>query len=508
MRNRALIYCVLLLAAVGAEAQRRTAPGRTETSIRAGNTWPITLEANALTDSIHVDLLGRIGLGTWLPTAEFHLFDDVDDLLALIECTAANCDARLVLENDAQEWRLGVDGAVSDAFTVRDETGTTDRLLLSPAGALTVPALVSCDPLVTDGAGLFSCGSGGASHPAVTLIGTPDYITIDGSQVITRGLIDLAADVTGLLPASNIVDDFVLTAGDTMTGSLTLSSGSIDVVAGTVTIGNNQTLRFDDAGGTARAAMQMNAGNNLVINATGAVPNNVLLDLTSGKQLSVRDSADAALATWSETGFVGNQPGNDYDHRWEGLSDPNLLFLDAGNDRVGIGTLSPGTLAHFQTASSGGTPGLAGTVLTLENSASTYLQILADTAALAGVLFGDSGNDDQGALIYNFTDDSLLLKWNNAVRLTLHSSGKASLGTATESGQLRVDQASATGAVPVLDLDQGDIDDTFINFIGTSAADGSRSISSDTTEDAAKFGAFRVEVNGVTKWVRVYDDES
>ena len=51
-------------------------------------------------------------------------------------------------------------------------------------------------------------------------------------------------------------------------------------------------------------------------------------------------------------------------------------------------------------------------------------------------------------------------------------------------------------------------DDTFIDFIGTSAANGSRSISSDVTENSAKFGAIRIEINGVTKWIRIYDDES
>lgn len=74
--------------------------------------------------------------------------------------------------------------------------------------------------------------------------------------------------------------------------------------------------------------------------------------------------------------------------------------------------------------------------------------------------------------------------------------------------KFRVEQRSASAAIPVVDLEQLDIDDTFINYVGTSAGDGSRSISSDTTEDSAKFGAFRVEINGVTKWVRVYDDHS
>jgi len=85
--------------------------------------------------------------------------------------------------------------------------------------------------------------------------------------------------------------------------------------------------------------------------------------------------------------------------------------------------------------------------------------------------------------------------------------GQVGIGT-SPTAPLHVDQSSASAAIPVLKLDQGDIDDTFIDFIGTSAADGSRSISSDTTENSAKFGAIRVEINGVTKWIRIYDDES
>ncbi len=43
----------------------------------------------------------------------------------------------------------------------------------------------------------------GSNSGDVTLAGTPDYITISG-QVITRTAVDLAADVTGNLPAANL----------------------------------------------------------------------------------------------------------------------------------------------------------------------------------------------------------------------------------------------------------------------------------------------------------------
>ncbi len=94
--------------------------------------------------------------------------------------------------------------------------------------------------------------------------------------------------------------------------------------------------------------------------------------------------------------------------------------------------------------------------------------------------------------------------------LVVTSLNKVSVGSlnVAATAKFYVKQGSTSAAIPVVDLEQLDIDDTFINYIGTSASDGSRSISSDTTEDSAKFGAFRVEINGVTKWVRVYDNES
>lgn len=48
-----------------------------------------------------------------------------------------------------------------------------------------------------------SVHSGSAHHSAVTLSGAPDYITLSGQDIV-RGLIDLAADVAGLLPEANI----------------------------------------------------------------------------------------------------------------------------------------------------------------------------------------------------------------------------------------------------------------------------------------------------------------
>jgi hypothetical protein len=71
--------------------------------------------------------------------------------------------------------------------------------------AVTAPA-TSATLTISDGATLAAPASAtvsGTNTGDVTLAGTPDYITISG-QTITRNAIDLAADVTGNLPVTNL----------------------------------------------------------------------------------------------------------------------------------------------------------------------------------------------------------------------------------------------------------------------------------------------------------------
>lgn len=59
----------------------------------------------------------------------------------------------------------------------------------------------------------------------------------------------------------------------------------------------------------------------------------------------------------SSGNFIFNEAGADRDARFEGDTNPNLLFIDASTDRVGIGTNTPSTRFHVvgdQTISGGG----------------------------------------------------------------------------------------------------------------------------------------------------------
>jgi len=66
--------------------------------------------------------------------------------------------------------------------------------------------------------------------------------------------------------------------------------------------------------------------------------------------------------------------------------------------------------------------------------------------------------------------------------------------------QLDIDQASSTGAVPVLKLDQGDVSEEFIRFVGTSTTDNTQSLI-----DAADLE----DAGAIVGWLKIYvqDDQ-
>lgn len=144
---------------------------------------------------------------------------------------------------------LNVDVAGTDNSTNVTLAGTPDYLTLSGQQI----TLNNID-LTTDVTGALPVANGGTGSTTaaaartaldvdqagtdnstnVTLAGTPDYLTISGQQ-ITRGLIDLTTDVTGVLP----------TANGGLGGTLAISGGG---TGATTAAGARTNLDVDQAG--------------------------------------------------------------------------------------------------------------------------------------------------------------------------------------------------------------------------------------------------------------------
>lgn len=98
--------------------------------------------------------------------------------------------------------------------------------------------------------------------------------------------------------------------------------------------------------------------------------------------------------------------------------------------------------------------------------------------------------------------------------------GVVGINEATIAAQLDVAQTNAAGVVPVLELDQADQDESFINFVGTSAADQTKSISTINGDGAVTgpknfsssagweyVGMVKIDINGSPFWIPYYQPD-
>ena len=138
-----------------------------------------------------------------------------------INASAGIAYSKMEASSNAPTWNQNTTGTASNVTgTVAIANGGTGAT--SASGARTA---LGVDQAGTD------------NSTNVTLSGTPDYITISG-QTITRNQIDLAADVTGVLPDANI------SSAATWNAMLPLAGGTL---TGNVLFGDNVKATFGDS---------------------------------------------------------------------------------------------------------------------------------------------------------------------------------------------------------------------------------------------------------------------
>ena len=256
-----------------------------------------------------------------------------------------------------------------------------------------------------------------------------------------------------------------------LTGNTTMQCEAVEnwyIVDNATTMGTH-TLGFKPAGGT---ATNLVASSKHILYSDGSTMFDVLKDagdIKANGTLTVSGNTSLDGGT-----FVFNESSADVDFRIEGNGDANLFFSDAGNDRIGIKTASP----------------------------STELHVVGGVKATGAIDFDGGGftfNDSGASVDFRIETNTL----THAVFID-GSADKIGFGTsAPTSGFVNIDQASSTGAIAVLTLDQGDEDQEFIRFDGTTAADQTKSLTTDTSVGDLT-GHIRVNINGTDFWIPYY----
>ena len=258
----------------------------------------------------------------------------------------------------------------------------------------------------------------------------------------------------------------------TLTGNTTMQCEAVEnwyIVDNAATMGT-YTLGFKPAGGT--AASLVSSSKHLMY-TDGSTMFDVLDDCGN---VTVNGTLDVAGAVNLNGGnFIFNEASADVDFRIESNGNANAIFVDGGNDRVGIMNASPSvTLDVTGAAKISGAVDLDGGAVTWNDSSANDLDFRCETATLANAFFIDGSAD------------------------------KIGFGTATPAdASVEINQANSSGAIACLSLDQDDTDQEFIKFDGTSASDQSSSITTDTSVGSIT-GHIRVNINGTDYWIPFY----
>ena len=329
-----------------------------------------------------------------------------------------------------------------------------------------------------------------------------DLSTCNNTTSAFLSTVSLTTNVTGTLPVAN--------GG---TGAATLSSNALLL--------GNGTSAFTTLGAAVNGQIP--------IGRTGLAP--ILGTLTAGSNITVTNGAgtitiDATVSTASSNFNVNGY--NIYGANWisgDG-ADEGININSSG--RVFIGATTPGSTFHSGDLNINQDIYLKGSAAQVIQSTSvtspSSLSVIAASATAAnagGVLYLKGGNsvgiNQGGSVVFNAgnhdgtgSSGDFEFFGNNASAvaqriLTLKGTSRyVGITNASPSAPLDVKQDDAAANVPVIELEQLDTNESFINFVGTSSAASANSISSSTAQAAAKTGAIKVKINGVEGWIRIY----
>ena len=209
-------------------------------------------------------------------------------------------------------------------------------------------------------------------------------------------------------------------------------------------------------------------------------------DLNTGIFSSAADTFNVATAGVErmELGAttIFNEDGADVDFRIEGDTNANLFYVDAGNDRVAIGTNSPTDLVHVKDTS-------IDVNLLLEATGSgkdARLKLLAHSSGVSQIQFGDSDDGNIGLMTYDHSDNSLAFRTNDAERMRIDSSGNVGIGIANPFAKLTVFGSGGQEARVAIEGESGA--DPYINFLANNTQHWSIGID-DSDSDKFKIAA-------------------
>jgi hypothetical protein len=257
-----------------------------------------------------------------------------------------------------------------------------------------------------------------------------------GTQVGAAAQLLVSHDGVIQLPGT----DYTLASGGTqITFSTAPASGaSIFIVEISGAVGGTVTPSDNSVGITQLNVSDGSNGQALTTNGSGTLSFSTISTGLTG--IDDQSSSNDDQLTITDTAVVINEDSDDVDFRVESNGNANMLVVNAGGDRVGIGSDPDlGTGLHIKTSDTGASAAGGMDELVIENgSTNAGLSILTATDGIGRIAFGDSGDNAIGGIDYDHGSNYLRFNTSGSERIRIASDGDTSIGTTSNEARLHV----------------------------------------------------------------------
>ncbi len=321
------------------------------------------------------------------------------------------------------------------------------------------------------------------SGTAITLGDSGDTFTIPSGATLA-----IAGSVTGFTSAG--IDDNATSVAITIDSSErvgignTSPTGALDVKSGTqpqlkvatasatadrnagflVTLSNSATpgsrsakLSLDSDGGDGSGTDNLtiiktgNSGDATITNESNA---NIVFGTNNSESMRILSDGKVGIGTTSPAGVVGtdnvleiagasnpglviNDTGQAEKYALHALATKFIMYYgsttffayDASNSKLGIHTDNPLASLHVDTSNSGVTPNANADELFVEGSGNSGITIGSGTSGAGQLCFGDSGDNDIGAIAYLHDVNAMRFTTSGTEKVRIASNGMMGIGT-------------------------------------------------------------------------------